>query len=388
MFLLCRGPGRTAKIVPKERLECMLKLKMPISKIAEALQISRPSVYKAMVMYDLNYNRYTYVNDDELQLTVRQIKTHHLNAGEVMVQGHLEARGIHVQRHRVRDAIHNTDPTVSVRKRPPINRRVYSVPCPNYIWHVDGNHKMIRWRFVIHHAIDGFSRLVIFCRCSGNNKSTTVFPLFQEAVTKYGMPIHVRTDYGGENVIIWRNMTEFWGEEARSVIVGSSVHNQRIERHNRAVNEQVLDTYKAEFYDLEHEGILDPLNDTDLFCLHYVYIPRINRTLSEFVAAHNNHHVSTEEQRTPAQMFWTNKHLTCLHSENHTSSDLPSHTVDVHNLLSSDIPHVQVAEIENPLLESVFSNLQGSIDPLSGDDGKGIYRRVVRFVGTHLLIPN
>lgn len=79
----------------------------------------------------------------------------------------------------------------------------------------------------------------------------------------------MRTDHGGENVLIWRDMSNYWGDEARPVIVGSSVHNQRIERHNRAVNEQVIATFKAEFYELEREGSLDPLNSTDLFCLQY-----------------------------------------------------------------------------------------------------------------------
>ena len=166
-----------------------------------------------------------------------------------------------------------------MRKRPPINQRAYFVPCPNYLWHIDGNHKMISWRFVIHHGIDGVSRLVMFCRCSGNNRATTVFSLFQEAVHKYGRPIRLRNGHGGENVCIWRDMTASQGEEACSVILGSSVHNQRIGRHNRAVNEQVYAMFKADFYQLEREDVLDPLNDVDLFCLDYVYLTRINKVL-------------------------------------------------------------------------------------------------------------
>ena len=86
-------------------------------------------------------------------------------------------------------------------------------------------------------------------------------------------------------------MTAFWGDDARPVIVGSSVHNQRIERHNKTVNEQVVAVFKPEFYQLEREGKLDPLNATDLFCLHYVDLPRLNKALAEFVAAHNHHKV-------------------------------------------------------------------------------------------------
>ena len=96
-------------------------------------------------------------------------------------------------------------------------------------------------------------------------------------------------------------MTSAWGEEVRSVIVGSSVHNQRIEQDNRSANEQELSVFKSEFYDLEREGVLDPLNDTDLFCIHYLYLARLNKNLAEFVPAHNNHKVSTESNNTPAQ---------------------------------------------------------------------------------------
>ena len=41
-------------------------------------------------------------------------------------------------------------------------------------------------------------------------------------------------------------MVNAWGEEARPVVVGSSVHNQHIERHNQAVNEQVLIGFKRD----------------------------------------------------------------------------------------------------------------------------------------------
>ena len=56
---------------------------------------------------------------------VASIKSNHPNVGEIMVQGHLVARGIAVQRNRVRSAIHETDPSVSMRKRAPIDPRLF-----------------------------------------------------------------------------------------------------------------------------------------------------------------------------------------------------------------------------------------------------------------------
>ena len=59
-----------------------------------------------------------------------------------------------------------------------ITRRVYSVRGPYSIWHIDGLHCLIRWRFVIHGGIDGFSRLIVCLSCATNNSAATVLALF------------------------------------------------------------------------------------------------------------------------------------------------------------------------------------------------------------------
>ena len=369
-------------MISKERLEGLLRLKVPVSRIAEDLQVSRPLVYKAIADYNLHETRYSNISEPDIQHAVSSIKDKHPNAGEVMLQGHLRAQGIHVPRSKVRKAIHDLDPSVTSRKRPAIRRRVYSVPYLNYLWHLDGNHKLIRWRFVVHHCIDGFSRLITFCRCSTNNKSETVFSSFNEAVRKYGRPQRIRSDHGEENVLVWRDMTSAWGEEARSVIVGSSVHNQRIERHNRSANEQELSVFKSEFYDLEREGVLDPLNDTDLFCLHYVYLPRLNKNLAEFVSAHNNHKVSTESNNTPAQIFWINLHLTTFRVRREPNDAWMG--VNIDELIHTSLPHVQVPLTSNPLDDTAYAELQRLVDPLSPMCGKELYRRTADFVGRKL----
>ncbi len=77
-----------------------------------------------------------------------------------MLGGMLCSQGIFVQRG---DCIHHTDPiNTALRWQQMVRRRPYSVPGPNSLWHINGNHKLIRWRFVFHGAIDGISRLVLF----------------------------------------------------------------------------------------------------------------------------------------------------------------------------------------------------------------------------------
>ena len=61
-----------------------------------------------------------------------------------------------------------------------------------------------RWGLVIHGGIDGFSRRIVFLRCSSNNKASTVASLFERAAGTYGLPSRVRADMGSENVDVER----------------------------------------------------------------------------------------------------------------------------------------------------------------------------------------
>ncbi len=127
--------------------------------------------------------------------------------------------------------------------------------------------------------------------------------------------------------------------------MGSSVHNERVERLNYDINNQVVSCFKQTFSELEREEALDCENATDLFCLHYVLLPIINKRLDEFRAAHNNHNISTERNRTPIQLFFHNQHLMQLHE--HSRDPHPG--ISVQELLHENITQVTVHSVGCPL---------------------------------------
>ena len=51
-------------------------------------------------------------------------------------------------------------------------------------------------------------------------------------------------------------------------------------------------------------SLLDPLNEVDLCCLHFIYLPRIGKSLKEFHNSWNCHSLSTEGSKTPHQLFF------------------------------------------------------------------------------------
>lgn len=360
-----------------------MDLRFSISRIADICGLSRSALYKKMQDLGISYiNRYDNIDNNRLDNIMCDIKQNHPKCGEVMVIGHLRARGLNIQRKRVRDSIRRVDPGgADQRTSMRIHRRTYYVPCPNFLWHIDGNHKLIRWGLVVHTAIDGFSRFVMFCKCNDNNRAETVLSLFQNAIIQYGRPLKVRTDNGGENVSVWQDMVQFSPAGDMAALTGSPVHNQRVERFNRDLNTHCEHVIKRELYELEAQDILDPSNNTDLFCLHYVYLPRINKLLCEFVNAHNHHSISTEHSLSPRQLFLANQHLLSLHSVFPSCVNLTG---------TRNIPQnptiVTVPKISNPLNSQQYQSLCQQINPLSSNLSRvDLFRQVVEYVGNTLL---
>ena len=194
-----RSPGRPVIPVDVEDIEYLRGLRFSWTKVAQILEISRSTLYRRLEQEGISQSTtYTDMSDVDLDQVIESIKQTHPNDGERMMTGHLTARGIIVPRARMRASIHRIDPIgTAIRRSVTVRRRVYSVEGPNALWHVDGNHKLIKWRFVIHGCCDGYSRMITYLHCCDNNRAGTVLTVFRTAVQTHGLPTQLRSDLGG-----------------------------------------------------------------------------------------------------------------------------------------------------------------------------------------------
>lgn len=141
------GSGRPKFDIKYEQLAYLLENRFTVGEIANMLSVSERTVYRRMSTFSLSVREhYANISDDHLDRIVQEIKQQFPTCGNAQMQGHLLARGLRIQQHRVRESQRRVDPEGCYMRRLQIlNRRRYSVPAPRSLWHIDGNHKLIRY---------------------------------------------------------------------------------------------------------------------------------------------------------------------------------------------------------------------------------------------------
>ena len=241
-----------------------------------------------------------------------------------------------------------------------------------------------------HGGIDGYSRMIVYLKCSANNEASTVYALFLEAVRKFSLPSRVRSDQGGENRSVALHMIRHRGAERRSMIVGSSVHNQRVERLWRDLFQSTIRLYYRLFHHLEARGILDPVNAIHPYCLHYVFLPRLNHSIHQFQDGWNHHPIRTASNQSPYQIF-TAGALELQRSglvgldffeDVDDSFGLEELGHPPHDRDTGDNTGVEVTSIDFNLVESDLLLLKQLVNPLqvSANYGIDLYETTLQFV--------
>ena len=138
---------------------------------------------------------------------------------------------------------------------------------------------------------------------------------------------------------------------------------------------------------MEQTGLLDPLNEEHLYALHYVFIPRVNRALSEFMRGWNYHPIRSANHKSPHQLFTAGALL--LQHSGLAALDFFDDVDDTYGLdMDAPVPaqeeHVVVPEVAITLNSENLSRLKRTVDPLRSSDEFGIdlYEQVLQFVSS------
>ena len=145
-FSFNHSRGRPRLEIPINQLQYLLELGFSCPQIASVLGVSLSTVRRRMDEGNLSISSlYSTITDDELDAIVMDIKASFPNCGYRLMYGHLVTRGYRVTQMRIREALRRVDPDgVAVRWATAIERRKYRVMSPLSLWHLDGNHKLIR----------------------------------------------------------------------------------------------------------------------------------------------------------------------------------------------------------------------------------------------------
>ena len=138
--------GRPRYLVPQCLLESLIESGFSVPQIADILFISVRTVRRRMSEYGLSIRAtYSAITEQDLDVIINRIQQEFPLCGYRQMVGHLQAQEIRVQQSRVRESQRRVDPGGCVMRRlSTIHRRTYRVNGPLSLWHIDGNHKLIR----------------------------------------------------------------------------------------------------------------------------------------------------------------------------------------------------------------------------------------------------
>ena len=210
---------------------------------------------------------------------------------------------LNVKRSDVLLAMRTLDPDgINLRKAHRLKRRIYCVPGPNFVWHVDGYDKLKQFGLCIHAAIDGYSRRILWLEVGlTNNNPRTIAEYYLETIKEIGcVPRLVRANCGTENSIIsflqplFRHNNRDNMAGVRSFLYGKSTTNQKIESFWGIHRRQGIHWWICTLKDLRDCGRFDPLNKIHVECLRFCCTSVLQAELDRIAQNWNTHQIGQQ----------------------------------------------------------------------------------------------
>ena len=147
IFTGCHGRPRFD--IQREHLEFFVEQGFTSPAIANILGVSLRTVERRLNEFSVRLrSSYSDISNEDLDGVIESILCNFPETGYKRMTGFLKTRGIIVQQDRIREAMRRVNPEGTMMRALRLHvthRRSYEVPCPLALWHIDGNHKLIRY---------------------------------------------------------------------------------------------------------------------------------------------------------------------------------------------------------------------------------------------------
>ena len=155
-----------------------------------------------------SFTKYFNIFDDQLDSDVFTLTNHYPFCGETIL------------REILKESMHCiSEVGIQSRRKGRLKSRIHNVKGAYQLWHIDTDHKLLKWYLIIFGTIDGYIRLPVSLQFISNNKASTVLACFIKGVHTYGLTSKVSSDKGRENVLVADYLIKERGPERGSTIL-------------------------------------------------------------------------------------------------------------------------------------------------------------------------
>ena len=141
--------GRLRYNISRKQLEFLAQKRFSSAEIAVLLGVGKRTVERQLEEFHLSIRAtYSDMSNEELDAEITSILRNFPNTGYKCMTGLLLFRNVRIQQQRIREVMRRVNPKGTLLRALELNivqRRKYQVRSPLALWHIDGNHKLVRY---------------------------------------------------------------------------------------------------------------------------------------------------------------------------------------------------------------------------------------------------